>query len=102
MPSTVAGVGTKCWGQRERGPDGSFVTTVWFVVFDLPIFPLRSMRVLPGPETTGHVSGGTYRRTELRTTPVPFSWKQVINVYASFIAIIAGMVGSIYVIGHYL
>jgi hypothetical protein len=39
------GCGTSLYGRRDFEPDGSFVTTKWFVVFFVPIFPLASIRV---------------------------------------------------------
>jgi hypothetical protein len=45
IAQSVNGCGTTLYGKRDFGKDGSFVTTKWFVVFFVPVFPLSSMRV---------------------------------------------------------
>jgi hypothetical protein len=47
MPRSGNGTGTAYYGRSSERDDGSYVTTVWIVIFYLPIFPLRSERVLP-------------------------------------------------------
>jgi hypothetical protein len=55
MPSTFNGVGTKFCGRRDEGADGSYVTTEFFVVGNIPLVPLRSWRVRPsGPLAHEH------------------------------------------------
>lgn len=39
------GCGTAIYGKRDFEADGSFVTTKWVVVFFIPMWPLKSMRV---------------------------------------------------------
>ncbi len=46
MPATWNGIGTTYIGARDRYPDGSFVTTEWFVVLTIPLFPIKSSRVM--------------------------------------------------------
>ncbi len=45
MPSTLNGIGTKFYGQRDFSPDGSYITTEWFVFIYIPLIPLKSLRV---------------------------------------------------------
>ena len=45
MPSNVNGIGTTYFGASDRQPDGSLVTTEWFILFNVPLVPLRSLRV---------------------------------------------------------
>lgn len=45
MPSTINGIGTRYCGQRDYHPDCSWLTTEWFTLFFIPIFPLRSVRI---------------------------------------------------------
>jgi hypothetical protein len=45
MAFVVHGIGTMAYGERDYWPDGSFVTTEWFVVAWLPIVPLCSKRI---------------------------------------------------------
>ena len=39
------GIGTTLIGKRDFRPDGSFVTTEWFTLVFIPIFPMRSLRI---------------------------------------------------------
>ena len=45
MPQLRNGIGTAYFGASDRRPDGSFVTTKWFVLLDVPLIPLGSTRV---------------------------------------------------------
>jgi hypothetical protein len=42
---SVNGCGTAIYGKRDFEADGSFVTTKWVVVFFIPVWPLKSVRV---------------------------------------------------------
>lgn len=45
--STVNGIGAKMYGATDRDPeDGSYLTTLYFVIFFLPIFPIARYRVV--------------------------------------------------------
>src|SRR5271155_5029592 len=78
MPFTFNGCGTRYYGSRETGPDGSFVTTEWITFVYLPLFPIRSMRVLPQGKGTNLV---VFHSQAYQTGNVPLSWVQVRNVY---------------------
>jgi hypothetical protein len=39
------GIGTAVYGERDYWPDGSYVTTEWFVIAWMPIIPLYSKRI---------------------------------------------------------
>ncbi len=45
LAQTINGFGTKLYGKRSFGADGSFVTTLWVVFFWIPVIPLKSFRV---------------------------------------------------------
>jgi hypothetical protein len=45
MAFVFHGIGTMVYGKRDYWPDGSFVTTEWFVVAYVPIFPIVSKRI---------------------------------------------------------
>jgi hypothetical protein len=46
----IQGIGTDFYGKTKYNPaDKSYITTKWFVVFLLPIVPLKSYRVIKGP-----------------------------------------------------
>ena len=50
MAFTFNGIGTTYYGQRDFGPEGSYVTTEWFVVLFVPLIPIKSLRVLDSNE----------------------------------------------------
>ena len=82
MAFTFRGIGTAQYGKRDFQPDGSFVTTLWFVFLYLPVFPIHSKRL----RATGEVKYYSTRaqRTLLvleKTKPHP---KQVLSVYGWF------------------
>jgi hypothetical protein len=41
----IQGLGTAFVGQRDFWPDGSYITTEWFVFCLVPVIPLRSLRI---------------------------------------------------------
>ena len=45
MAFVIHGIGTMVYGERDYWPDGSYVTTEWFVIAWLPIIPLYSKRI---------------------------------------------------------
>jgi hypothetical protein len=82
MAYTFHGFGAMDYGQRDFCPDGSYVTTTWFVCFYVPIVPIRSKRLRP----TGEVKYFSTRAKRMfsaleKTGPNP---KQVASVYAFF------------------
>lgn len=42
------GIGTTLYGKRQVHPDGSYVSTKWFIIFFMPTFPICSYRVWRG------------------------------------------------------
>lgn len=45
--SRLQGIGTAYYGKSNRNPqDNSYITTKWFVLFLLPIIPLKSLRII--------------------------------------------------------
>jgi hypothetical protein len=89
MAFTFHGIGTKTYGERDHWPDGSFVTTEWFVVAYLPISPSVSMRVShtqPGPFAKLDREGYYIHKT------VPANRKQVVSTYLWFASVIATIV----------
>src|SRR5581483_2626236 len=47
MPRTFNGIGTKFYGKRDIDPDGSYITTEFHCVLDIPLIPICSYRVHP-------------------------------------------------------
>lgn len=88
------GFGTMFFGKRHYHSDGSFVTTEFATAFGLPIFPIRSIRILEtkhdgwtGPTVAYH------KTTYLLLEPsVPLCWTQVAAVYATLVLCIGSLV----------
>lgn len=85
--STLNGIGTKYYGQRML-PDGTYITTKWFVMLYVPLFPLGSIRVLE----TGYpyVTVG-YATQSIKYQKVPLDLKMVLGLYGWFAAGIVGL-----------
>lgn len=85
-PFSANGVGWKYYGQRDFGPDGSFIMTEWFVIFHFPVFPLRSYRAIShGRES---VVGPFYEREHYSLSrPTRPNFKQVVSTYAYALAL---------------
>ena len=81
------GCGQTFVGKREFRPDSSYVTTLWFVAFFLPIFPLRSSRVF---YMGSGASLGSSRYLILSESGL--NWLQVIYVYGFAIGCICWLV----------
>ena len=79
MPSNVNGIGTTYFGASDRQPDGSFVTTEWFILFSVPLIPLRSLRVCYQGES--HQWGRTSKAYAV-FGPEPLDRRLVLRAYA--------------------
>jgi hypothetical protein len=82
MPFTFRGVGTCNYGSRDFRPNGSYVTTQWFVFIYLPIIPLKSERILPVGNNWSFMLLGSRRYQVLERVPLNIS--QVLMVYGWF------------------
>jgi hypothetical protein len=94
MPYTLNGFGTRYYGRREPGEDGSYVTTLWITALYIPVLPLGSYRVLPVGEGTNYV---VHSSQSYRVLRVPLCWEQVWRVYmvgAPILIIIAWLIAS--------
>lgn len=97
MPFSANGVGWTYYGQREFGADGSFITTEWFIVFYIPIFPLRSYRAISHGRDS--IVGPFYQRERYSlSNPMRPNLKQVVSTYAFALAF-AGL--AAYAISHF-
>jgi len=45
MAKSIQGFGTTFYGKRDFRSDGTYITTKWFILFFIPIIPIRSFRV---------------------------------------------------------
>ncbi|MBN1934092.1 MAG: hypothetical protein JW934_05485 [Anaerolineae bacterium] len=78
MPSSYNGIGTKYYGASDRQPDGSFVTTEWVILVNVPLIPLRSQRVTYlGESREGRNSTKLYNIV----ADVPLDKKLVVTTY---------------------
>jgi len=79
MAFTLNGTGTKFYGEIDRAKDGSYTTTEWVVLAWMPIYPLRSWRVVK--ESPGE---GTFLNSnrQYQVVAVPLNIPQVARGYA--------------------
>jgi hypothetical protein len=96
MPFTYNGCGTKFYGQRDKEPDGSYITTEWIVLVYVPLIPLRSFRIKPTGKSSLMV---VYNSVEYLVMPVPLNWQQVRNVYLVGATIVGTFFGFIHLVG---
>jgi hypothetical protein len=84
MAYTFRGIGAMHYGQRDFRPDGSYVTTLWFVFLYVPVVPMHSKRMRPTGEVKYYALHPrmTYV-VEGKTKP---NRKQAASVYAWFAA----------------
>jgi hypothetical protein len=85
MPNSVNGVGTRYIGQRDFRLDGSYVTTNFFCLFFLPIFPVHSVRVIADPKNLSLPFHTNYYTIMERHRP---HLGQVLSVYACTAAVV--------------
>jgi hypothetical protein len=85
MPFTINGIGTSNYGARDFRPDGSYVTTSWFVLIFVPIFPLKSQRILPTGNNKFYLV--YYSQPYLVLEKLPLNWTQVLSVYGWYAAL---------------
>jgi hypothetical protein len=95
MPVTINGFGTHFYGESDRRPDGSFVTTEWAVSAYVPIFPLRSFRLAPiakGGVNVIIVHSQSYAVFE----KLPIFWPQVARIYAFVVCVAIWWIAAIW------
>jgi hypothetical protein len=89
MAFVFHGIGTMVYGERDYWPDGSFVTTEWFVVAYAPVVPIISKRISYTRNSDYAIYDGSgYFVYET----LPLDRKQVIFVYAWVAATILPLV----------
>ena len=93
MAFTLSGFGTAYHGTRWL-PDGTYITTRWFVFLFVPIVPLGSVRVLEA----SHISGSAILSGQsLKVQKIPLDKEMVLRAYAwvlgAFLAICLFVVG---------
>lgn len=93
MPYSFNGFGTTYYGQCDFRADGSYVTTEWIIAALVPVFPLRSFRVLPMPKADKYYVVYSSEGFLLLEN-LPRSSRQVLAIYG-FILLIAGWVWGV-------
>lgn len=89
MAYVFHGIGTMVYGERDYWPDGSFVTTEWFVLGYVPIVPIISKRI----SYTRNSDYATYDASGYFVyETLPLDRKQVLSVYGWFFAIVSPIV----------
>jgi hypothetical protein len=88
MPTSLNGIGTTYYGSRDRGEDGSCVTTLFVIFLAVPIIPLASYRVLATGKATHLVVVNSQDYVARR---IPLNWKQVGNVYLGTLGVFAAI-----------
>jgi hypothetical protein len=87
MAFTLNGVGTHYQGTRWL-PDGTYITTKWFVFAYIPIIPLGSVRILRASDVYGSVA---LSGQSLNVQKAPLDVGMVLRIYAWEVAGIAAM-----------
>lgn len=88
MARTLNGFGSAYYGRRPL-PDGSYITTKWFVFLFVPIFPVGSERVIEASAPYGMT--GAWGQS-LKVQKVPLDIGLVIRLYAWMTVIIIALV----------
>jgi hypothetical protein len=94
MPSLVNGCGTAFVGRHDPALDGTFVLTEWIIVAFLPIFPLRSVRVLAESSPTGFPF--VYLSRQYKCVETKLDWPHIRRIYAGVIPIIIIILGVMF------
>jgi len=79
MAYSFQGIGTMYIGKRDFATDKSYVTTEWFTLFCVPIYPLRSLRVIETGHKNELFKQEEYYRVIYERKPV---LKQVLCIYS--------------------
>jgi len=79
MSFHLNGFGTGFVGRNTPGADGTYVITEWVMIMFIPIYPIKSVRVLGRGNLTGIPF--IYMTREHRYVPVPLDRAHVRRVY---------------------
>jgi hypothetical protein len=86
MSAIIHGVGYRLLGQRDFRPDRSYLTTEFFCVLYLPLYPTRTIRVIPDKKNS-RLPFGRSKFVLLEKLPRP-ELSQVISVYIYAVLIV--------------
>jgi hypothetical protein len=95
---TINGIGTMFYGQSRRDPDHSYITTEWFVIFYIPLFPLRSYRVHgESRELRQTTMFGVQDSKSHELQRIPLCWSQIKPILFRLWGCAVALATSIYV-----
>jgi hypothetical protein len=80
MPVAFKGFGTIYYGEADRRPDGTYITTEWIVAAYAPVVPLWSLRVCRDRKNDVNimsVRSDAYKIVER----LPLQWSQIFLTY---------------------
>ncbi|MDP2947131.1 MAG: hypothetical protein Q8N88_03370 [Nanoarchaeota archaeon] len=100
--SRLQGIGTAYYGKNHCNPqDNSYITTEWFVLFLLPIIPLKSLRVIKiGKQEKNYLVAWSHTvgYRILQEIPLKNNIRQIIKTYLFAYGGIALFIGSWFLI----
>lgn len=79
---TINGIGTKLCGKKKIASDSSYQATKWFVIFFMPIIPLKTFRVLEIPKY--NLLGEDDQSKEYKMLPIKLDIIQIIETFLSY------------------
>ena len=91
MAFTLNGFGTRYHGTKWL-PDGTFVTTKWFVFLYVPLIPISSVRVLEASAVMGSIP---FSSQSLKVQEVPLDTETVRQYYLKSFGGVAVLVAVI-------
>jgi hypothetical protein len=91
--SQINGMGSALIGRRDQREDGSYVTTEWFTILWLPVFPVCQYRLIKHKDASNLVHQ-EYSILE----KFPPKGSEVIKVYAVTLLIVLAIVGILLVV----
>ena len=93
MAASINGIGTRFYGASSPRSDGSVITTKWFAIIFMPIFPLSSYRVIRETKGDKFLIFG-YSSAYSIAEKLPIQWTQVLKTYTFAIIFFVWMVGA--------
>ena len=89
MARSFWGFGTDYYGKADFNADGSYVTTLWIILFFVPIVPLRSQRIfLVDSSFRYYVVYWSESESFIKLETLPHHHLQIVRVYAYTLGII--------------
>ena len=81
--TTINGIGTKLYGKKKIASDGSYQAIKWFVFIYMPIFPLKTYRVLE-MQSFSSLNQEKDKAIEYKMFPINFDIIQALRTFTTF------------------